>query len=375
MPGPLILAITNSWPPMPAGTGVAFRHWLQGLEDLIVLAPKQASDEPHVRRVFRFAGWSGGPFKIFTLLQHFEILWRPIAWCLRNGRPQTTISSQALFSGLAALHIRSLFGSPYIVFCHGEEFTSQSHRSGIRAFLKRRVLTKASVLVCNSKYTSDLARATGIDAAKLMIAYPSIDAQELGIARPSSPDIPSILMVGRLEQKHKGFDRAIEAMPQVLREVPQARLIIAGPGDDSELIQLAGDKGVESHVDFLGPISRTELLTQFASCSLFLMPGRTVNGAAEGFGIVFLEAGFFGKPSIGGQAGGSREAVIDGITGILVDGNSLFEIENAILRLLQDDNLREKMGANARSRIIEDFSGASSRAVVREAIERALTEV
>jgi phosphatidylinositol alpha-1,6-mannosyltransferase len=77
------------------------------------------------------------------------------------------------------------------------------------------------------------------------------------------------------------------------------------------------------------------------------MPTRNLPGnISEGYGIVFLEAGLFRVPCIGGNAGGVPEAVDDGITGILVDGNSNTSISQAILRLLNDPGQRREMGEN-----------------------------
>jgi phosphatidylinositol alpha-1,6-mannosyltransferase len=77
---------------------------------------------------------------------------------------------------------------------------------------------------------------------------------------------------------------------------------------------------------------------------------------AEGFGIVFLEAAACGVPSVAGRSGGSHEAVVDGETGYVVEPRDIKAIRDAIARMLDDDALRERLGAAARRRAERDFS-------------------
>jgi phosphatidyl-myo-inositol dimannoside synthase len=87
------------------------------------------------------------------------------------------------------------------------------------------------------------------------------------------------------------------------------------------------------------------------------MAGRTVGSTAEGFGIVYLEAARFGKPAVAGRAGGAPEAVVDGETGILVDGESPAEVAAAVTRLLTDQQLTERLGRCGRERVLREFDG------------------
>jgi phosphatidylinositol alpha-1,6-mannosyltransferase len=173
---------------------------------------------------------------------------------------------------------------------------------------------------------------------------------------------PLLLTVGRLAETHKGFDRASEALPAILAGAPDAHLVIAGPGDPAALAALAERLGVRHRVHFLGLVSRDRLLTLYAACDLFLLPGREVGGSAEGFGIVFLEAALAGKPSVAGRVGGAREAVSDGQTGLLVDGNSAAEVASAVLALLLEPARRERLGHAARQRALSEFDGTRQRA-------------
>jgi phosphatidylinositol alpha-1,6-mannosyltransferase len=107
----------------------------------------------------------------------------------------------------------------------------------------------------------------------------------------------------------------------------------------------------------LGKLPENELMAAFSIADIFLMPNRALeNGDIEGFGIVFLEANAFGKPVIGGNTGGVVEAIEDGVSGILVDSEDPNAVKNAIVRLLKDDSIREKMGRQGRERVVNEFN-------------------
>ena len=139
----------------------------------------------------------------------------------------------------------------------------------------------------------------------------------------------------------KGFDQTIRGWQNVIAEHPSAHLMIVGDGPQrAELQQLIESAGVQNHITLTGPLSDSDLLAAYRSADLFIMPNRTMpDGDTEGFGLVFLEANACGRAVIGGRAGGAVEAVREGDTGLLVDGNSVQEIATAISRLLADGAL------------------------------------
>jgi phosphatidylinositol alpha-1,6-mannosyltransferase len=75
----------------------------------------------------------------------------------------------------------------------------------------------------------------------------------------------------------------------------------------------------------------------------------------EGFGMVFLEAAATGKASIAGDAGGSGEAVLNGVTGFVVNGKDIDTLTATLRRALEDDSLRNRMGQAARERVAREF--------------------
>jgi phosphatidylinositol alpha-1,6-mannosyltransferase len=146
-------------------------------------------------------------------------------------------------------------------------------------------------------------------------------------------------------------------MPKFLREIPAARYFIVGGGPDAERLKLlTKNLQLNGKVVFYDNVVDGQLPDFYRQCDLFVMPCRQIGADVEGFGIVYLEAALFGKPSVAGRSGGAPEAVSDGKTGIVVDPESTDEIADAIIKLLKDDNLRWQMGEAARERATDEFT-------------------
>ena len=122
------------------------------------------------------------------------------------------------------------------------------------------------------------------------------------------------------------------------------------------LKEVVREVGMESNVIFAGSIPGEELGGYYSCCDIFVMPNRQIGEDIEGFGMVYLEAGAVAKPVIGGKSGGTDDAVVDGVTGVLVDGNNVKEIVGAVVSLLGSPEKAEKMGENGRRRVEEEFS-------------------
>jgi phosphatidyl-myo-inositol dimannoside synthase len=109
-------------------------------------------------------------------------------------------------------------------------------------------------------------------------------------------------------------------------------------------------------VYLLGHVSYDDLPRWYAACDLFAMPNRDIEGDNEGFGLVYLEAASAGKPAVAGTAGGTGSAVVDGVTGLRVDGERLEAVAGTLARLLANPAEAERMGMNGRNRVLENFT-------------------
>lgn len=202
------------------------------------------------------------------------------------------------------------------------------------------------------------------DSSKLIRVAPGIDTNHFS-PRDSSDlrkkhgldNRPTVISVGRLVHR-KGQDRLIEAFPKVLEVIPDAALVLVGEGPyRKQLDALVKKYDLSDHVFFIGRINFAELPSYICIGDVFAMPSRSrlFGLEVEGLGIVYLEASSCGLPVIGGASGGAPDAVLDGDTGYVVDGNDLNAISTQIVRLLSDAKLRQKMGERGRAWTIESW--------------------
>jgi phosphatidylinositol alpha-1,6-mannosyltransferase len=296
-------------------------------------------------------------------LRYLDIAWQTGRLVREFGAEQ--VHCAKIFpEGLAAYFVRRFRGIPYVLYAHGEEITTAAESRKLR-FLVGPVYRAASALIANSFNTRSLLEDVGVPPERIHTIHPGVDLNRfrcregegertrrvLGIGK-----IPLLLTVGRL-QKRKGQDVVIKALPEVRKRFPDVRYLIVGDGEEAEnLRRLAEAKGVSDNVLFAGKVPDSDLPGFYAACDLFIMANRAVNGDIEGFGMVFLEANAAGKPVIGGISGGTRDAILDGQTGVRVEGERPEAVASAIVRLLADPDLRNRMGEAGRRRVVRDFS-------------------
>ncbi len=195
------------------------------------------------------------------------------------------------------------------------------------------------------------------------VADPNPVRAALGIAA----DAPLVACVARLEQE-KDVASLVQAMGEVLRQMPRACCLIAGDGAQREALaaQIAR-LGLEQNVFLLG--FRQDAGNVMAAADLFVLPS-----LAEPFGLVILEAMALGKAVVATQAGGPLEIVVPGKTGLLVTPAAPHALAQAILQLLRDPDLRSAMGHQGQARYVAKFTAArmaqQTLAVYREAAGR-----
>ena len=164
------------------------------------------------------------------------------------------------------------------------------------------------------------------------------------------------LIVGRMasEERYKGHDELIECWPRVRERIADARLIVAGGGDDlARLRERASALGVDDVVVFTGPVSDDRLAALYRDAGFFVMPSRD-----EGFGLVYLEAMSAGKPCI--AAPGAAEEIIEhGRTGLIVSAGERESLTGAVATLFTDVPLRARLGSAAAAVVAQRFSASA----------------
>ncbi len=210
-----------------------------------------------------------------------------------------------------------------------------------------------------------IAKAISPSAAQAMVKIaPGIDTnhfapidathlrQQLGISEKKI-----IVSVGRLVHR-KGQDTLIEAMPEIIESIPNAHIVMIGEGPYRAYLENRSKAlGVAEKVTFIGRIQYADLPRYICTGDIFVMPSRSrlAGLEVEGLGIVYLEASACGLPVIAGNSGGAPDAVLEGKTGLVVDGRSTHDVAQAVIELLRDKQRCQELGDNGRQWIIKEW--------------------
>jgi len=371
------LIVTNDFPPRRGGIQ-SFIHELAlrlPPADLTVYAPK----------------WDGD--KEFDARQPFEVVRHPTS--LMIGGPsvisraaglvkakdaQAVIFGAAAPLGLITPYLRKAGVQRAIAITHG-------HEAGWAALpvarqMLRRIGDQTDVVTYLGEYfrlrLSAALRPAA--AARMTQLHPAVDAAVFKPDQAAREAIRDryglagrrvVVCVSRLV-KRKGQDTLLRAWPQVIRQVPDAALLIVGAGPyGGELSKLAERTDVTASVTFSGPVPQAELPAHYAAGDVFSMPCRTRRGGldVEGLGIVYLEASATGLPVVGGDSGGAPDAILEGETGYVVGGRDVQGLADRLVALLNDPAGAKAMGDKGRAWVERDWNWDLSASRLRTLIE------
>ena len=192
--------------------------------------------------------------------------------------------------------------------------------------------------------------APGIDTEKFKPVDATQLRNDLGLAQKEV-----IVSVGRLVPR-KGQDQLVKALPEILKKRPDTHLLFVGTGSYQKVLEnLISERALQNHVTFVGRVFYEELQNYICVGDIFAMPSRSrfAGLEVEGLGIVYLEASACGLPVLGGDSGGAPDAVIPGVTGLVVNGLDTKAIADAAIKLLEGD--RKTMGDAGRKWAVETW--------------------
>lgn len=355
-----VLLVTNDFPPRRGGIQSYLGEFVNRLVDdkthsVTVYAPKWKGAE-----AFDEAAQSAG----YRVVRHPTTLMLPVPTV--DTRMRRLIEEQNIdtvwFGAAAPLALlapraRQAGATRVLANTHGHE-VGWSMLPVARSVL-RSIGDHTDVVTFVSRYTrSRFAPAFGPNAA-LEYLPPGVDSDRFRPDPAARAELrrryrlgerPTVVCLSRLVPR-KGQDMLIKALPSIRRRVDGAALVIVGGGPYLETLRkLTREYEVEDHVTFTGGVPGDELPAHHAMADVFAMPCRT-RGAGmdvEGLGIVFLEASAAGIPVVAGDSGGAPEAVQHNKTGLVIDGNSVEEVGEAVTELLTDRDRAAAMGAAGR---------------------------
>jgi phosphatidyl-myo-inositol dimannoside synthase len=302
-----------------------------------------------------------------------------VAWAatvleiLARERPQIVQIATA-DDGYMGLFLRRWVRLPFVVYAHGNEVLDAI---GSRWEKPKLCLHQASRVLVISRFTAQLLERAGVDVNKVEILHPGCDTARF---RPLSQTAELrrrilgdkwgnrvILTVGNLVPR-KGHDIVIKVLRRLLMRIPQLLYVVVGDGPyRAALEKLALELGVGEQVLFMGRVPDEILPDMYAISDVFAMPSREDVAACdlEGFGLVFLEASACAKPIVAGRSGGIADAVVHGVTGLLVDPADPDDVASALEHLLCNQALAARMGEEGRSRVLRQYNRSQFAAQLR----------
>ncbi len=251
-------------------------------------------------------------------------------------------------------------GTPYLAAAHGFEYWL-SIAPGAHSLMRYATSKAARVPVMCSEFIARTVRTAVPRSVPVSVLYPGADvevfrpdlATEDLRARHGIGDRPLVVCVSRLVAR-KGQDVLILGMERVQARVPGAALLIVGGGPYESRLRSLAQTAPDDSIYFSGQVSEEDLPRYYAAGDVFAMPCRTRRAGmeVEGWGNVFIEAAACAKPVVVGDSGGAREALVDGETGLLVNGTDVHEVADAVADLLSDADRARAMGEAGRARVL-----------------------
>ena len=212
-------------------------------------------------------------------------------------------------------------------------------------------LGKANFIIANSRFTKELAVKLGLKDVYVInpgCNYPItvLDGSKEFAKKIYGDSSPKLITVSRLDGR-KSHQNVLMTIKNLLPKFPNLKYVSIGDGDERKnLEKLRIEMKLEKNVKFIFKSTEQEKVGLLDQSDVFVMPSVVYKKSVEGFGISYIEAASYGKPSIGGIYGGEGDAIKTGKTGYLCNGNDLNAIYETLLKILSNENYK-KLGINA----------------------------
>jgi phosphatidylinositol alpha-1,6-mannosyltransferase len=360
------LCITNDFGPRAGGIETFVVGLIEGMpkNSVVVYTASQAGSVPFDEMWQRDYGVEVIRDASKVLLPSFRV-GRSVRKLVRERNIATVFFGAAAPLALLAPGLRTAGVKRIVALTHGHEVWWS--RLWPFSIAIARIGRSVDALTYLGEFTrGEIAKALNpASVAKLVRIAPGIDTEHFAprsdaqVLRESLglADKKVIVSVGRLVHR-KGQDVLIAAMPEIIKSIDDVHLLLIGEGPyKKELEKRIKNLGLENRVTFLGRVQYTDLPRYICVGDVFAMPSRSrlAGLEVEGLGIVYLEASACGLPVIGGISGGAPDAVLQGETGFSVDGTSAHEVAQAVVKVLADKELAQKLGTRGRQWIIEQW--------------------
>jgi phosphatidylinositol alpha-1,6-mannosyltransferase len=370
------VVVSLDFPPEVGGAHLwlyeVYRRWPK---QVAVFTSRPPTNAEAVERVNAFDALQSGSLRVYRdasgdreinllklsyLLKTFSQARRVAKLAQSDGCKPCLHALRAFPEGFIALLAKRLLlrDAMLVTYAHGEEILVAGSSRQLSA-MTQWVYRGSNAIIANSDNTVNLVRRV-CPTARVVRVHPGVDEsfffgnrcsarEQMRLRLGWSQDTFVLFSIARMEPR-KNQSMVIRAVASLRNKGYDIRYICAGNGETrNSLESLVYDLGVQGSVAFPGQISDAEKREFLQGADVHIMISIQHGAMIEGFGIVFMEAAAAGLPSIAGDSGGQPEAVLDGRTGIVVDGRSFDEVAAAILKLAVDKELRNRLSMAAKS--------------------------
>lgn len=272
---------------------------------------------------------------------------------LRNFKVDVIHAHWLLPQGWVASCLGRRSGIPCVVTSHGGDLFGL--RGRLPTKLKRKVANNCAAMTVVSTAMRDECARIGLHPPMLEVLPMGVDLQQRFLPDPAQPRAQDeLLFVGRLVPK-KGLTHLLDALPAVLAERPQTRLVIAGFGPERAALEAqVRTLGLTAHVEFKGATAQADLPSFYRRASLFIAPFvRDATGNQEGLPVALMEAIGCGCPVVVGDVAGVHDLLGEAASDVVVRSDDHAAVADAILAVLRDP-----VAAAARARSLRDAAAA-----------------
>jgi phosphatidyl-myo-inositol dimannoside synthase len=359
-----VLLVTNDLGPRSGGIETFILGLLEGLpkNSLVIYTSSQKGHAPFDTQLLEKFGATVIRDRAKILLPTPRIN-RKAVRILKQYKIQNVWFGAAAPLGLMASQLRNGGASNIVALSHGHEVWWA--KIPILKHILQKIIKDVDKLGYLGAFTKNEISKSTTEVNKLVQVAPGIDTNYFQPKKPNPALIARyqlegrrvIVCVARLVHR-KGQDQLIKALPSILEKFPDTILLIVGQGPIEQMLRnSARQLGVTHKVIFTGRVPHGDLADYICLGEVFAMPVRSrfFGFEVEGLGIAYLEASACGLPVVVGNSGGATDAVIDQVTGFLVDGTNVNEITDAICRLLADPAKAQAMGQAGRGWVISDW--------------------
>lgn len=301
---------------------------------------------------------------ILSYIDHVRHMTNRALDVIEREKPDVIHAHSPMLNGLVALRLRKITGIPvmYEVRAFWEDAavdTGKITENGLQYRLIRGieqyVFNRVDKVSCICEGLKKEIEGRNVTAKRLIVAQNSVDLNKFSLIKEKNKDLEKELGLENKKViaflgsffKYEGLEFLIKSIKQIVKKIPNVHVLLVGGGNESDnLVKLANDLDVSQYITFTGRIDYNEITKYYSLVDLLVFPRENIRLTQLVTPLKPLEAMAQGIPVIASDIGGHREMIKHGETGLLFTPEDPNELAQTVVKLLSDDQLKEKLVAN-----------------------------